>query len=66
MDFKMAIIVDETQFTKLVHEVADARSSRSDHLGEDFLTDLCHDRLWPTFLAEICKQQQEPRQALFG
>src|ERR1700732_1696520 len=32
MHFEMAIVVDKTKFAELVHEVADARSSCSDHL----------------------------------
>src|SRR6476620_2567705 len=52
--FEMAIVVDKTKFAELVHEVADARSSCSDHLREYFLTDLCHDWLRPALLAEVC------------
>src|ERR1700733_3533712 len=62
----MAVVVDEPQFAKLVHEVAHARSGCSNHLGEYFLTDLCNDWLRPTFIAEICQQQQKPRQPFFG
>jgi hypothetical protein len=37
MHFEVTIVVDEAQFSNLVHEVADTRPSNSDHLGEYFL-----------------------------
>jgi hypothetical protein len=42
-------VVDEAYFAKLVHEVAHARPSRSDHLGKHFLSGLCNDGLWAPF-----------------
>ena len=41
----MSIVINEPQFTKLVHKVAHARPGRADHLGERFLTDLCENWL---------------------
>ena len=60
MDFKFTIVFDEAQFAELVHEKADARSGRADHLRQGFLTELSHDRLRLALLAEICKQKEKP------
>ena len=66
MDFEMPVVINKTQFAELVHEVADTRAGRADHLGERFLTDLCEDWLRSAFLSEIGHQQQQPRQPFFG
>src|ERR1700745_3393873 len=60
MDFQFSVVFDETQFAEFVHEKAHPRSGRADHLRQRFLTELSHDRLWPSFLAEICKQKEKP------
>ena len=36
-----AVIIDETQPAKFVHEMIDARQRRTDHLGERLLADFC-------------------------
>ena len=56
----MAIVVDESHLTKLVHEMTHARARRADHVSERFLTDLRDDGLRPSLLAEIGQQQQNP------
>jgi len=66
MDFQFSVVFDKTQFAEFVHEKAHARSGRADHLRQRFLTELSHDRLWPAFLAEICKQEEKPGEALFA
>src|ERR1043166_3737358 len=40
MHFQATVVIDETQLTELVHEVAHARPGRADHLSECLLTDL--------------------------
>ena len=57
MDFEMSVVVNETQFTELVHEVAHARPGRADHLSECFLTDLRENWLRSAFLSKIGQQQ---------
>src|SRR4029079_14456631 len=37
VDFQAAVVLDEAEFSKLVHEKIHARSRRSDHLGQRFL-----------------------------
>src|SRR5882672_4076149 len=64
MDFQFSVVFDKSQFAEFVHEKAHARSGRADHLRQRFLTELSHDRLWPAFLAEICKQKEKPGEAL--
>src|SRR3981189_2423182 len=66
MDFQSSVVFDKTQFAEFVHEKAHARSGRADHLRQSFLTKLSHDRLWPAFLAEICKEKEKPGEALFA
>ena len=53
MDFEMPVVINETQFAELVHEVADTRAGRADHLGECFLTDLCENWLGSALLSKI-------------
>jgi hypothetical protein len=40
MDFQFSVVFDKAQFAEFVHEKADARSCRADHLSQRFLTDL--------------------------
>src|ERR1700689_1922916 len=57
----MPIVIDEAQFTKFVHEKADAGSGSADHIGQCLLTDVWTDRLRSAFLAEIRQQQEQAR-----
>src|ERR1700738_2368516 len=66
MDLDFSVIFDKTQFAKLVHEEAHARSGRADHLRQRFLTERSHDRLRPSLLAKVCKQKEKPGQALLA
>ena len=66
MDFQMSVVIDETQLTELVHEVAHARPGCADHLGECLLTDLRKNGLRSAFLSKIGQQQQQPRKPFFG
>jgi hypothetical protein len=53
VDFEMSIVIDEPQFTELVHEVAHARPGRADHLRECFLTDLRENWFGSAFLSKF-------------
>src|SRR5208337_3988075 len=66
MDLDFSVVFDKTQFAEFVHEKAHARSGRADHLRQRFLTKRSHDRLWPAFLAKICKEKEKPGKALFA
>ena len=46
------VVVDETEFSELVHEVVDARPRRADHLRQVFLVDPGHDGFG---LARLCQ-----------
>ena len=59
-----AVVVDEPELAKLVHEEAHPRAGRADHLGERLLADFGDDRLGFAILAEIRQQQKQPREAL--
>ena len=56
----MAVVADQSQLSKLVHEMADPRSGGADHFGQCFLADIRADPLWLAVLAEIREQQQQP------
>src|SRR5690606_2940236 len=66
VNFKMTIVINEAHVPELVHEMADARSRRADHLGKCLLTDLGDDRFRFALFAEIRQQQQKPRQPFLG
>src|SRR5580704_11262255 len=56
--FDAAVVFNEAELAKFVHEETDARPRRSDHLGKRLLADFGDNRLRLGFLAEI-RQQQE-------
>ena len=64
VDFErvVAVVMDETEFTELVHEEADARPRGSDHFREYLLTDLGQNGLWPVVFTEVCQQEEHPSQ----
>jgi hypothetical protein len=66
MNFQSSVVIDKAQLAEFIHEKAHPRSGRADHLRQRFLTEVSHDRLRPTFLAEICKQKEKPGEALFA
>ena len=61
VNLDMAVVIDETKFAKLVHEMAHAGSGGADHLRQCFLTNVRTDRLRAAFLPEIREQQQHAR-----
>ena len=65
MDFYGAVVTNETQFAEFVHELTHVRACCADHIHQHFLTELSHDRFWPAFFAEICKEKQQPGEAFF-
>jgi hypothetical protein len=58
----LAVVINQAQSPKLVHEKADARSRRADDIRERLLADFRQNRFWLAFLAKIRKQQKGPRQ----
>ena len=62
----MTVIGDESQFSKFVHEKADAGAGGSDHFGKHLLANLGDDWFGPPLFSEIGKQKQSPRQAFFA
>ena len=61
-----AVVVDEAQLPKAIHEEADTRTRGSDHLGESLLTYLRNNRYRLRLLAEIGQQQEKPREAFLA
>ena len=61
VDFNVAVVINETQFPKLVHEKTHARACRADHFRQCLLAYFRNDRLGPTFFAKIRQEQKDPR-----
>ena len=60
------LIINKSQFPKIVHKKTDPRPGCADHLSEDRLTDLRNYGLVLTFLAEMSQQQQQPGQSFLA
>ena len=61
-----AVIIDEAESAKLVHEVADARSRRSDHFRKCLLIENDRNDGWATRLPVIRKKQQQAGKPLLA
>jgi hypothetical protein len=48
-----AVVLNKAELTKAIHEEADARPGRSNHLCQSFLRDLWNQRLWFPWLAKL-------------
>src|SRR5258708_24061088 len=59
VEFNLAVVINKTQFPKLVHEKTHARSRRADHLRQCLLADFRYDWLWPTFLTKTRQKQKD-------
>ena len=66
MNLDLAVIANEAELAKLVHEKADPGAGCPDHLGERLLADLRRDRLRGAILSEICQEQQKTRKPLLA
>lgn len=53
MDFDLAVVVNQAQFSKFVHKKAHAGAGRADHFRERLLADLGDDGLGSTVLTKI-------------
>ena len=64
MDRQTAVVavIDEAKLPELIHEVADTRSGRADHLCQFILADSGKHRFRPAFLAEMGEQEEDPGQ----
>src|ERR1700720_114946 len=61
VNLDVSVVADQSKLAEFVHERTDARSGGADHIGQCFLTNVRTDRLRAAFLAEISKQQEQPR-----
>ena len=66
MDFEAAVVIDEAQPSKLIHEIADVLPGRTHHLRQRFLTYIRKDALGLTFLSVTGKQQENTSQTFFA
>ena len=62
----MAVVTDEAEVTKLVHEKANPRSGRANHFSEQLLAYLRYDWLWLSLFAKVGHQEQHSRQTLLA
>jgi hypothetical protein len=60
VDCNAAVVLNETQFSKLVHEETHSGPGRSDHLRKRFLVDFGDYRLRFPVLAKVRQQQEQP------
>src|SRR6476620_3631415 len=58
VDFHGAVVINEAQFPKLVHEMAHTGARRANHLREGLLADLRNEGLGSAFLAKISQQEK--------
>src|SRR6202043_3096555 len=66
VNLDLAVIANESELAKLVHEKADAGARGADHFCQRLLADMGRDRLRGAFLAEICQQQEKAREPLLA
>ena len=66
MNVQAAVVFNEAQLPKLVHEETHPGPRRPDHFGQGFLTDPGHHGLMLPVFAEAGQQQQNPRQPLLA
>ncbi len=60
------VIIDKAEFPEPVHEEADPRARRADHLRQRLLTQSRNRHFGHSFLAKLCHQQKNSRQTLFA
>jgi hypothetical protein len=66
VDFDTAVVLNEAQLSKFVHEETHSRPRRSDHLRERLLADFRDYRLGCPFLAKVRQQQEQAGKALLA
>ena len=62
LNFELAVVFDQAQPPKFVHEKIHARSCRANHLSECLLVELYGQRFQATVIAVIGQQQKSPCQ----
>ena len=60
MDFDAAVVADETQSSKFVHEKTHPGSGCSDHIRKRLLADFRDYRLRFVFLAKVRQKEEQP------
>jgi hypothetical protein len=60
VDFDAAVVVNEVEFSKFVHEGTHPGPGRSDHIRKRLLADFRKDRLRFLVLAKVRQQQEQP------
>jgi hypothetical protein len=58
VDFDAAVVINDEQFPKLVHEMAHTGPRSADRLRERLLADLRNDRLGSAFLPKLANKRR--------
>src|ERR1700730_12142474 len=66
MNLYLSIVADESKVAEFVHEVAHARSGRSNHLGQCFLADIQWNGLRYGFRSEMREQKKKAGETLLA
>ena len=66
MNLDLAVIANEAELAKLVHEKADARTRGANHFCKSLLADVGHDGLWSAFFGKIRQKQEKAREPLLA
>jgi hypothetical protein len=66
VDFDAAVVVNEAQFSKFVHENTHTGPGRSDHLRKRLLADFGDYRLRLAVFAKVRQQQEQTSKTLFA
>src|SRR5271154_1586178 len=61
-----AVVFNEAELAKAIHEEAHTRPGGANHFCQSFLRDLWDQRFWFSRLAKLRQQQEDPRQTLFA
>src|ERR1700745_641977 len=66
MNLDLAVVADEAELAKFVHEKADTGAGRPDHLCERLLADLRRDRLRGAILSKMAQKKKKTREPLLA
>jgi hypothetical protein len=66
MDLQLSVVLNEAKFAEFVHEKANSRAGRPDHLGQSLLRDSRNYDVGLPLLTEIGQQQENSGQSFFA
>jgi len=66
MDLKATVVLNEAEFSKLVHKETDSRSGCAYHFRKRFLAYFRNDCFGVAFFSKVREQQKNSREPLFA